>query len=417
MPGTRRKLSSVGAMAALLLVAGACSSSGGNHAASGTTAANQSTHTAASATPVKVGLVCSCTGTELAGTVAAGAEVAQAWAKSVNASGGIGGHPVDLTLKDDHSAPGNSLIAAQSLIAAHVDAILDLTTYDSTWASAASAANIPVIDGDSVSPMFYQDPDFYSSGQTLDALVESNMVTAKLAGASNLAEFYCAESPSCGGQALLANVAASKRVGVPIIYTASVAATAPNYTAQCLAAEQAGVKGLFIADSAAVFIRVAEDCAQQGFHPIYVESGLGYTTQVATTPELANNLWAPFTVIPFFADISGVQHMDSVVDQYYPGLRSNPNSWSEGAVQSWTGTLLLAKAVAASGVAATATITAADVVRGLNSLTNETLGGMTPPLTFTAGKPHPVDCWFVGRVENGKPVVADNGKLSCSQTS
>ena len=39
---------------------------------------------------------------------------------------------------------------------------------------------------------------------------------------------------------------AGQSVGVPVVYSASIAATAPNYTAQCVAAKQAGVSAIFI---------------------------------------------------------------------------------------------------------------------------------------------------------------------------
>lgn len=43
------------------------------------------------------------------------------------------------------------------------------------------------------------------------------------------------------------------------MYSGSISATAPNYTAQCVAAAQAGADGLFPADGMTV-VRVADDC-------------------------------------------------------------------------------------------------------------------------------------------------------------
>jgi branched-chain amino acid transport system substrate-binding protein len=50
---------------------------------------------------------------------------------------------------------------------------------------------------------------------------------------------------------------------------------------------------------------------------------------------------------------------------------------------------------------------------GLDSFKNETLGGLAPPLTFTAGKPHPINCYFEGRISHGTPVLENNGKPTC----
>ncbi|HEY3882781.1 MAG TPA: hypothetical protein VGM12_29695 [Trebonia sp.] len=41
------------------------------------------------------------------------------------------------------------------------------------------------------------------------------------------------------------------------------------------------------------------------------------------------------------------------------------------------------------------------------------LGGWSPPITFTAGQAHKVDCWFTADVHGGTPQVADGGKYSC----
>jgi branched-chain amino acid transport system substrate-binding protein len=48
------------------------------------------------------------------------------------------------------------------------------------------------------------------------------------------------------------------------------------------------------------------------------------------------------------------------------------------------------------------TPTAADLVKGLQSLKGDTLDGWAPPLTFAAHQPHPVDCWFTTEVKNGQ---------------
>jgi hypothetical protein len=46
--------------------------------------------------------------------------------------------------------------------------------------------------------------------------------------------------------------------------------------------------------------------------------------------------------------------------------------------------------------------TSAALTKGLNSLRGTTLDGLAPPLNFTAGKPHPVDCWYYALLKNGK---------------
>lgn len=69
--------------------------------------------------------------------------MAQAWAKSVDAAGGIQGHPVTIIFKDDGSNPDTSVTDAQALIASKVDVILDLDTLDSTWVNSGFVASMP----------------------------------------------------------------------------------------------------------------------------------------------------------------------------------------------------------------------------------------------------------------------------------
>jgi branched-chain amino acid transport system substrate-binding protein len=107
--------------------------------------------------------------------------------------------------------------------------------------------------------------------------------------------------------------------------------------------------------------------------------------------------------------------MNTVIDQYYPGLRrSGSDTWSEVAAQAWTAGLLLAQGVKNSGVTASGAVTPALITAGLDKVSSETLGGFSPTLSFTAGKPHAVDCWYVGRVQNGKATQV--GGLTCQKS-
>jgi branched-chain amino acid transport system substrate-binding protein len=53
----------------------------------------------------------------------------------------------------------------------------------------------------------------------------------------------------------------------------SISATAPDYTAQCVAVQQAHATSLFVGDIAAVIKRVAADCNTQGYQPLNVFDG------------------------------------------------------------------------------------------------------------------------------------------------
>lgn len=403
---SRKILVVVAAALAVVASVSACSSSGSS------TSSSTSTGAKATGSPISVGVICSCSGPFGADQTPAW-QVLQAWEKSVNASGGLNGHKVTFTYMDNGSNPGTAVTDAQSMISDKVDAIIDLDILDAVWQKPVSAAKIPVIGGNFSSPMYYQDPDWYPSGQTNDSITYSVVSVAKQAGATSLGQLYCAEAAQCQQSVPLIK-ADGQKLHVPDVYDASIAATAPNYTAQCLAAKQAGVKALFIGDSLSVIARVAEDCSKQNYDPIYVTEGTGFTDQALTTPGLDSNLWSSYPILPFFSTAPAVTAMNTVVDKYFPGIRQNSSTWSEYAVQAWTAGLLLAQAVKNAGVTASTAMSPDVITKGLNMVSNETLGGFSPSLNFTGTKSHAVDCWYTGRVQGGK--ASQVGGLSCEKS-
>lgn len=427
---TRVRVAAVGVALGLVLAVSACSSSGNSSSGSSSEGSSLSASSGVSSpsdastssggngsqgTPVKVGIVCSCSGTFGAQTSLL-ARSAQAWAESVNASGGVNGHPINVILKDDASNPGTSVTAAQSLISSHVAVILDSTILDSTWQKQVDAAKIPVVGGNFSTEMYYTDPNWYPTGQTNDSIVYANVATAKAAGGTKIGLLYCAESVQCQ-ESVNPTKSAAQAQGVQLAYQSSISATAPNYTAQCLAAKQAGVNALIMLHSTSVLINVAQDCARQNYTPAVIAEGTGYTSQVDESSGLKDNYWASFPVLPYFASGQQVSAMNKVLDKYTPGMREDTDHYSVVAVQGWTAALAIGKAITASGIPASSEVTPADITKGLTTFSKETLGGWSPPLTFTANKAHPVHCWYTARVQGGKPTLTDSGKLTCDNPS
>jgi branched-chain amino acid transport system substrate-binding protein len=288
-----------------------------------------------------------------------------------------------------------------------------MSIVDEPWASTVQAAAVPVVGIVPTENPFFQNPDFYSEGQTTNSSTYADAAVAKQAGAANIGYIYCSESVSCAetGALLKAN---AKRIGLPDVYSAEVAMSAPNYTAQCLAAKQAHVQSILVGDSGRILARVANDCALQGYNPIWIEEGEGQGPNLFTGAA-SKNLWADFNDIPWYANIPAVQAMNTTVDKYYPGLRNNPTTWNELAFYSWVAGYLLRDAVKAGGLTPSDTPSAAEIVKGLESLKGDTLEGMAPPLTFPAGQPHPINCWFTAKIVNGVKTVV--GGVSCENGS
>jgi branched-chain amino acid transport system substrate-binding protein len=341
-------------------------------------------------------------------------DVYKAWADTVNASGGINGHSVTIKTEDDTSTPGVALSGAQSLVSDHVDAIADLSNLDQTFASTVQAANIPVVGILSSNTPFYSNADFHSEGGTADVEVKAVIESAKSAGATSIAQLYCAEAPICA-EAAPAVRAAGKQLGVPNVYSSAIAATAPNYTAQCIAAQEQHANSLFVAETSTIVTRVAADCARQGYNPTYVIDGEVFEMNLVSSPAASKNLTGEFPDLPFFAKTSGVQAFNTAMDKYYPGLREDPTRMNQDAFMAWVSGKLLQDAIQTGGLTASESPSAAEVTAGLDSLKGDTVGGLTPPLTFTSGQAHPIDCWFTARIQNGTPSVENNDQPTCQK--
>ena len=414
-------LRGTGALIAVLVVA-ACSSSsstGSTSAAassaatsSASGAATSSSSGAASGSPITVGIICDCTGA-FAGVLTDSAKVYQAWASSVNAAGGINGHPVKTILVDDQSNPGNSLTDVENLVKQdHVVALMDASDLDETWASFVKAQHVPVIGTNVTEAPFFTNSDFYAEGATEDTLFPGVIDSAKAAGAANVGLLYCAEAVQCQ-EGIAPLKALGTKMSMPVKYTGEISATAPSYTAQCVAAQQAGVQALFIADIAAVAAKVAQNCSQQGYHPVYVLDGVDINQGFMTAPGLKDNLVGPVDDLPYYADSPVNTAMNAAIDKYYPGLRDDAG-YSMAAANAWTSGLLLEAAAKAGGLTTSDTPTSAELITGLTALKDETLSGTAPSLTFAAGQAHPVSCWFSYQLKNGVYSMPNGTKQTCA---
>jgi len=405
-------LSGVGALALVAVVA-ACSSSTSSTGSSTSTGSSSSSTGALGSNPIKIGEICDCSGA-LASAGVDDPNVYQAWANTVNASGGINGHKVQIVSENTNSNPGNALTDVENLVNNdHVIAIVDISNLDETFASFLKSKNVPVVGLNTSEEPFYANSDFYPMGQTEDALFAGIIDSAKGAGATTIGELYCAEAVQCQ-EAVAPFKSAAAASGLPLKYTAEISATAPSYTAQCVAAQQAHISALFIADIATVVSKVAQDCSQQGYHPIYVLDGETINQSYATLTGLKDNLVGPSPDIPFYATTPAVTAMNAALDKYYPGLRANATNFNEFAVGAWVSGQLFTTAAKAGGLGANgSTPTSAQLVTGLNSLKTETLDGLAPNLTFTSGQPHPDDCWYTFALKNGQWSLPNGTKTTC----
>ncbi len=366
-----------------------------------------------SSAPVKIGLLCACTG-----PISAGIEevppVAKAWVDSVNASGGINGLKIDLIVEDDTSSPSKSTSEAQTLVGTdHVVAIIDATSEDFSWASYVQAQGVPVIGLNTSTEPFYTNSDFYPEGQTEDSLFFGITAAVHQAGGKDFALFYCAEAVQCQ-EGIAPLEAQAKTAGEDVVAALEVSASAPNYTAQCLAAKQAGATVAFVADVQTVDEKIIQDCYAQGYKPKVVVDGETIGPSMATSTGF--NVATYFTVpnLPYFADSSAIKAMDSAVKKYSGASVLTNSNYNELAAEAWMSGKEIQAAVTAAKVSGAPT--SAEIVKGLDTFHDQTLDGLAPNLTYTAGKPHPVDCWYYALLKNGKYSTPYGLKTFCASS-
>jgi branched-chain amino acid transport system substrate-binding protein len=104
--------------------------------------------------------------------------------------------------------------------------------------------------------------------------------------------------------------------------------------------------------------------------------------------------------------------MYSALTKYQPGVLTDQN-FGETVIQAWTAMSSFAAAVKAGGTSGSA-LTPAQVLDGLYTFNDQTLGGLAPGLTFKKGQKHSVSCWFWLRT-NGSAFTTPYGlTASCA---
>jgi branched-chain amino acid transport system substrate-binding protein len=331
-----------------------------------------------------------------------------AWDNYINTHGGINGHPLKLIVMDDRNDPATSLSDVQTLVSNdHVVAILDGSAQDATWVNVVTPQKVPVIGLDTSGGgfQFQTQPDYFAGGTTVLTILWGQMKAASVAGAKTYALLYCSELPACA-QAAPATKGLAPSIPITVSYVAKVSNAQPNYTAQCLGAQQAGVKAVFPAGVDAA--RVADGCAQQGYKPIWVTSNGSVSAADIKDPNMASAV-GDLEDVPWMLDNTpALRRFHQIED---PVLNK---AQSQAFVEfSYVGAQLFQTA-AIAGISATDTSPSSqDVLNGLYGLKNETLGGMAPPLNFAPGKANPVSCVFLYGIKNGTFAATFGSQMYC----
>jgi branched-chain amino acid transport system substrate-binding protein len=325
------------------------------------------------------------------------------WQKYVNKHGGVAGHPVKVIFFDDGADPGKSAADANTLITDdHVVAIIDGTEVDTSWVKTATAANVPVLCGSQSGNGFtcQSTPGFFPSGTTVLASVYGQPWSAKQAGGKKYSIVYCTEEAACA-QSVPLEKGDATTVGITFVSGLSASETAPSYTAQCVTLSQSGADAVTAAGPPSA--KIADDCAQQGYHPIWIQSMGTWENQYLKDSNLNNSTGVTGNV-PWMLKTPALSAFHSAV-----GNLVNTATSPYTVESTWAAAVLFQTAAAHVG----ATVTAQDIMNGLYTLNNNTLGGLAPPLTFTSGKATTISCMYVVSIKHGKFVAPKGAKAQC----
>lgn len=422
-PSRALPLAALAVLATLMLLLAGCGSSDddSSSASSGTTAATTASADAEPAAnaevpagaPIVIGSVCSCTGpvSSSSGGVAA---TLKAWVEWTNANGGINGHPVKLVQMDDGLDAAKTVKQVKQLVEQHdVMAIVgEQSNLNALWADYVRDQGVPVIGGAVFSSVYETNPAFFPVGaqtpvQTYGALAEVDKL-----GKKKVAIMYCAESPTCKDNADSFEKLAGLFDGIEIVSSQRVTADAPNYTAPCLQARSSGADVMVPLAAPSVVTRITTACAQQGFKPAQIDTSFVPGPDWATDANMQGVVAVSPNQSLWDASIPSTKAFSDALAKYGDGVKDRPE-FNAAMATSWAAAEAFKLAAERAEIGPDST--PKDVEKGLFSFEDETLDGLTAPLTFTKGEKRPpmIPCWFVSKIEDERWTAPNGAEPSC----
>ena len=336
---------------------------------------------------------------------------AQLWVKATNAKGGLNRHPIKLIVFDDGADLARHRSQVQEAIERHhVLAFLANVEGLSGEPSVeyVNEKRVPIVGSSSAEAYVYRSPMHFiqmSNGMPLAKTFTpsiSEQVTPR--GLSKIGTLVCVEASSC--PEIEKEVAASAAAyGLKAVYQGRASIAQPDFTAECLAARNAGVEILLVILDPSSLGRVARSCTRQSFRPVFSITGVALVDSLKDNPDL-DGLVASTGVFPYF------QTGTPATDEFHEAVKaySGPDALSVGLAVGWTAGKLLEHAAARLPEPPTRD----GLLAALWSLKADDLGGLAYPLTFTAHQPaEPVSCWFDISLHKGAWISPDGYQLHC----
>lgn len=342
--------------------------------------------------PIVLGMVGSFSGV-LGAHYSPSRDAAAAWAKQVNARGGIDGHPVKLLIADNDNSAGNDVAHVRRLIE-HEGAIAIINFHPAAGGADAVGPyaqdnKFAIIGGSGFEPAWNKYVGMFPLTTGDNEHTTAWAKAMKEAGKNKVASVHCTEGALCAERQKRWKQAA-QRLGLEVVYEGQVSLAQPDYTASCTSARSAGAEAMLPILDGAGKLRLARDCDRQGYNPLIINSA-----PANDAPAYAEGMIAPISSFPWF-----LQSGSPALDEYGAAMKKYTKSQAAFSTIGWTAGKLLERTLTGR---VSDQPQKSDVLEGLYALKGETLGGLVQPLTFTRGKPAPtVKCTWLATVKDGR---------------
>jgi branched-chain amino acid transport system substrate-binding protein len=366
----------------------------------------------ATGTPIIIGSVGTSSGI-VGAALGPGLPAVRAWVAAVNDSGGIKGHPIKHVFADDGGDPARHRQLVQQMVERDKVVAFVFNFAPLSGQSSVDYLNqkrVPVIGDSGAAQWYYESPMFFPQFTTgrpyVRAMIRAAAAETIPQGKKKLAILNCQEAAFCVDADKLWPEEASK-LGYELVFRRQTSLAQPDYTAECLAARNAGADVFGLAMDGNAIGRVANACGRSNFKPIYFIHHSTLLKEQASNP----NTQGILVPIPARAynDTSNpkVVRYQRALARYAPGEEIRQNSFA-----GW----VAAEVFELAANRAPDPTNSAGILEGLWTFKAETLGDITLPLEYPKEKTVPQrSCWFTLRGADGKFGATEKGKnLTCS---
>ncbi|MGH9036523.1 MAG: ABC transporter substrate-binding protein, partial [Acidimicrobiia bacterium] len=326
----------------------------------------------------------------------------RAWAADVNSRGGLGGHRVRVIFGDDGGDPARALAIARQMV--EQDGVLILFgNYGATTVQAVipylEERHIPLVGGMSANPAEDQSPMVFNAETGADLGTGRSFWTTviTLTKVEKVALLFCREAQVCAGGAARVREYAPV-VKRQIVYEAQVSLAQPDFTAEVIAARNAGAEAFVGFIDFASWRRLISAAERQGWKPLFMGGPSVYDDQILQgDADLVEGLLGYGRTTPY-ADSPRMADYRAAVKRHVPG-----GFLADTGAAAWVNGKLLDHLV---GLIGDAPVTREAILGALHGLAGETLGGLVPPLRFPEGAHGRVNlCTTPVQVRQGKWVA------------